>query len=510
MKVTNFNKILIFLLLFHFNSIFSTTNGLPVINVEIDSIKSTNAIFINSSSEFRSLAQQESWMGNGTQINPYIIANKYINVSGERIISINNTDLYFQIRNCTLVGTGIFFRNVTNGVLFNNSIIDEPKQSGIYMENCANIVLTSNRFSHVTLIYTNNGIIGNNTINDVYGGNRVTLDMCSNLVIESNAINKFNPGNQLEDEWDLADNINYTEGITVKGSYNITLSKNIITNCDNGITVKQSEMIEITNNSIQGIDDKGILLTQTRQSTIKNNTVEYSFFGIAIESDSHENDIMNNLLRYISGDGIYLYSSQENYIFQNEIYCEQPYYVAEGIFLHYAQDNIVVENEIHQCWIGIMLDYSTANVLSNNIITDSDAEGIWIHLSSDGNEIRENKIYRNRNGILLEECMNNIVTKNEISENYMGIYLKEADRNSISNNNISYNHGNSVYLESSDWNTVSYNTIYGNGIDKIVQNNSEGNTITQVDYTSPGWSYPLFFTQFLVVVLLRKKEFKPF
>ncbi len=504
MKVTNFSKFVVFLLIININIIYSTADGFTIINMEINAINSENAIFINNSFEFMSLAQQEGWMGNGTLVSPYIIANKYINVSGERIISINNTDLYFQIENCTLVGAGVYLRNVTNAVFFNNTIIDEPKGQGIYMENCVHTILSLNNFSRITLVNTKNGIISNNTINDIYGGYRITLDMCSNLEIISNVINKFNPGNQLKDGWDLADNFIFTEGITVKGSSDITLLKNKITNCDNGVTVKNSEMISITNNSIKGIDDKGILLIQTQQSSIKNNEVERAFFGVAIQSASHNNDISNNFLRSISCDGIYISGSQDNYIFKNEIYCSQPFYVAEGIFLHSAKNNIVEANIIHQCWIGIMLNYATTNVISNNIITNSDTEGIWIHLSSNDNEIGENKIYNNDNGIMIEDCNNNNVSKNEISKNLIGIYLKNANYNSITKNNISNNWGTGVFLESSNGNTILENIFYGNFGNDI--EDSEGNVVDTDGNISPGWRFSIFFPLLFLVVILTKKR----
>ena len=61
--------------------------------------------------------------GSGTIFDPYLIMGWSINDSNNNGITINNTDLYFIIRDCKIMNckSGIYFNNVKNGIIeFNN------------------------------------------------------------------------------------------------------------------------------------------------------------------------------------------------------------------------------------------------------------------------------------------------------------------------------------------------------------------------------------------------------
>lgn len=82
--------------------------------------------------------------GEGTSSNPYIIANLVIDAGGlGNCILIENSDLFFIIRNCTLTNSGsaltdsgVNLFNVINGEINTNTMIGNNK--GIHLEDCDN------------------------------------------------------------------------------------------------------------------------------------------------------------------------------------------------------------------------------------------------------------------------------------------------------------------------------------------------------------------------------------
>ncbi|MEM4161381.1 MAG: fibronectin type III domain-containing protein, partial [Thermoplasmata archaeon] len=99
-------------------------------------------IHINGNADFASKAALYGWEGDGSQGNPYIIENYSIDGNGtEYCIWIENTDVYFVIRNCNVYGatdyndtpggTGIALNNVRNGTLENNKC--NNSRYGIYL-----------------------------------------------------------------------------------------------------------------------------------------------------------------------------------------------------------------------------------------------------------------------------------------------------------------------------------------------------------------------------------------
>ncbi|MFX1516822.1 MAG: NosD domain-containing protein [Promethearchaeota archaeon] len=485
-------KIIIIIVTLTIVTLLSASSSTDLRSYKID-FTTNNVISINNNSEFEYLAEQEGWIGNGTPSNPYSIINLTINASGRRIIDINNVDLHFQIKNCTLIGAGVSFFNVKNGMLINNSIIDEPEKRGIYIDHCVNFMIKKNFFSRITLINVEKGEISNNSIID--GGYGINLDNCSDIQIEFN---------------EITDSIN-TEGISIKASSEITISRNKISSCNNGITSEHSSDLMITNNRIYGIENNGILFQHTSQSNIEENNVSYAFFGIVV-SESDNNDIVNNSVGFIRSDCIYIEMSNQNTISMNELFGSQPWFVAEGIALSNSQNNICIDNFIHKCWIGIYLDYSSKNKILKNIIMDSYDDGMWVHLSSDENEVSENRIYRSHYGIFLAECNGNAIQNNEICDNLLGIYLTKAHYNSIIGNNISDNHQGGIRLQSSNYNEITGNWFQLNRGKDFYQNDSTGNILESkylVDThnePAPGWMYPILLISFSVTTVIRRRK----
>ncbi len=118
-------------------------------NDEKPKISANNdTIFVDGNNMFANNASSEGWIGNGTYVNPYIIENYEINASIRHGIEIRNTDVYFIIRNVTVIdgrsnyNHGFYFNNVTNGELINNT--SNNNIAGFLLRNSNNNTFTGN------------------------------------------------------------------------------------------------------------------------------------------------------------------------------------------------------------------------------------------------------------------------------------------------------------------------------------------------------------------------------
>jgi len=139
-------------------------------------------IHISGNDDFASQATNESWPGDGTEQNPYIIAGYEIDGNGGGYcIWIENTDVWFVIRNCKVwnvtidyplqFGTGIFLNDVTHGTLHCNNCSGNLR-FGIYLYFSSNNTITNNTcsgngwdgirlYSSSNTVITHNLCIGN-------------------------------------------------------------------------------------------------------------------------------------------------------------------------------------------------------------------------------------------------------------------------------------------------------------------------------------------------------------
>jgi parallel beta-helix repeat protein len=113
--------------------------------------RSNNPIFINGSDPAKNWAACPYVNGSGTAEDPFILANLDFKGYGYGpTIEIVNSDVIFEIRNCTirkggylLTDAAIRLQNVSNGLIVNTSIHDNGND-GIIMTACANIIVRNN------------------------------------------------------------------------------------------------------------------------------------------------------------------------------------------------------------------------------------------------------------------------------------------------------------------------------------------------------------------------------
>jgi parallel beta-helix repeat protein len=215
--VNKIGSLLLLSLLLGMSIVCSSVNSTPVYLTELPSTSSGlisltthDPITITRNSDFSS----QGWPGNGSQQAPYIIEALEIVTQGT-CISIANCDVHFIIRNCTLlspvtgVGTGIYFSNVTNGLVENCTIFYHNYGIRFYIVNWLEIVnntIAHNFSNGLYLDFTSgveirdNRIYGNTGYGVYVGSYALFSDIYGNMIGFNQVANARNNG--LYNEWD--------------------------------------------------------------------------------------------------------------------------------------------------------------------------------------------------------------------------------------------------------------------------------------------------------------------
>ncbi|MHA2363579.1 MAG: right-handed parallel beta-helix repeat-containing protein [Candidatus Hodarchaeales archaeon] len=301
-------------------------------------------IFIDGNGNFTDTAIVNSWSGNGTAGNPYIIDNYNITGTGN-IIEIRNTNLYFQITNSILSdGTNcIYLANVTNGELVNNTVYGNSN-SGF------NLILSSN-----------NTLINNSVYNNYIG---IELNSGTNNSVIGNIIY-----------------LNTENGIRLRSSTNYNnLKGNFIFDNKYGIAIPASVAIaehnSITNNMIY------------------NNTQH----GVSFESGGNFNTFFNNTVFSNGISGISFAWSSNNSVWDNYIFNNSQ----QGMIICYSSNynninsNIILNNNQYGFYIHTNALY---NSFLKNIISDNSLYGIYLSSNSHYNHFKWNNLVKNNAGL---------------------------------------------------------------------------------------------------------------
>ncbi len=214
-------------------------------------------------------AENQPWCtGLGTLISPYVI--KEISRDGRGngfCISVQNSDVYFEIRNCSL---------------YNAGFIDPD--SGIILNNVGNATIIGNDLFDMNFI----GISMDNSDNNNIIGNNASFADLGILMVDS----KYNHiiGNTISDTVENAINIETS-------SHNNTISGNTANRNQLGISIfDNSDNNTVIGNTVMNNAWAGILLmSQSDSNIVLNNEISDNNIGVTIPtSDCHLNTIYNN------------------------------------------------------------------------------------------------------------------------------------------------------------------------------------------------------------------------
>lgn len=408
--------------------------------------------------------------GSGTSTDPYRIENRDFEdlTHTQVVISISNSDVYFVINNSVIHGgyTGILLHNVTNGVIFNNTIYNNSDQGIDIEENSEFCTLEKNR------IY-----------NNTHHGCRI-LDS-SNIALINNTIYE-----------------NEDHGVYITRSVNVTSTYNNITaNVENGFEITATNQSKIWYNEIINNGDDGIFLESFNDSEIVNNSIINNGELISLPSDfdngislsqSYNCIIENNSIIKSGGPGIQISYSDNIVVTYNKIndsdvraiwgdWSNNSVISSNNLFnntydgIAFSGDNNIFSYNIVDENNGSALTVTGDNCTSKeNIIRNSVDGNFGIYLVGNNNTIINNKIYNNTySGIVLNEATNTKVISNEAYNNsgagltYIGQGLYTPYDGTLQNNTIQ---GNSFYdsyysgmiVWASVNSTFTENTIYNN------------------------------------------------
>ncbi len=205
---------------------------------------------------------------------------------------------------------------------------------------------------------------------------------------------------------------------------------------------------------------------------------------------SADNVVVKNLIIRNSGQvlfnsGIQIFSDYNTImrcVFYGNLY---------GININLHDNNVITENIITLNQIdGILIFGSTGNSISKNNISDNGHQGIFL-LEAEHNIISENEINLNdKDGIQIS----NFCSFNKISDNILNlngidgikIFFHDNYENIISSNTINYNHWNGIHFMDGHDNHVLSNYIHGNHYNGIHFGNSDRNKIigNTISYSS--------------------------
>lgn len=302
--------------------------------------------------------------GHGTWSEPYVIEDLVID--GKKTtycIQIENTDDYFEIRNCTLFNatSGILLQGVKNGTLTNN----------ICHNNTYGIRLRSSS--------TNNTVINNTCyLNSNYG-----------IGVYDSLENKF-------------------------------LNNNCSWNDYHGIFLDiSSDHNNISDNDCFLNQYKGIKSYANHTFVSGNNC---SFNDVGINTYGYNDIIQYNICLNSSWNGINFYSGNSTLV-NNKCWFSDSI----GINVFGQNNSIRNNNCSYNGYIGIQLDGSNNNTLAGNNCSFNDLLGIELEYSNKSLLVNNVCFFNYWDGIRLEYSHNNSVYRNNCSYNYNGVYTSESN-----------------------------------------------------------------------------------
>jgi parallel beta-helix repeat protein len=406
-----------------------------------------NFSFIHITGSNWSVAAGYDWVsGSGTYSDPYIIENISIDAAGSRSgITISESNVYFEINNCTLTNSSTFYAgiqliNVTNGAILNNNL--------------------SSNYNGISLAV--------NSLNNTISGNFIERNTNNGISLGTS------PNNNISKNYILS---NGYDGINLDDSDNNTIIENIIENHTNHFNdfgiyffVSMFNLVSynnITNNSGGAYDNMG-----NSNSIIKNNITFSDYNGISTDL-SWGLTIKQNNISYSEFRGISLSNCWSSRVFRN----------------------VIFNNSLHgiHLWSSVLNGNFSENIIFNNTENGIDIDGG----SNNNNFISNNVSYNLNNGFRLDNSVNNNFTGNNMFNNgNFGIEILSAGNDSL----IIYNNitGNNINAQDNGINNQWNNTAHGNYWSDYLGSDNDKNGIGDTPYDVPpgGGSidnYPIIF-----------------
>ncbi len=454
------------------------------------------SIIISSNADFSS----QGWPGSGTPADPFII--EWLDLTHyDTCISIRNTDVYFEIRNCLISfpsvysspeegihfvtvmhGTifnciieqhyvGVSLYNSGNCILYNNTVINN-RGFGFKLERSDTCTLTNNTVTNsdygFSLLNSDNCMLANNTVsNNDYGIYLVSLKSCT---LTSNTVTNSDYGFSLlySENCILINNTLFENGVVIDGNSILHYFHEISGNTVNGKFL--GYFVNLTNTIVDCYSYAQIILANCTGVTAKGGTYTNVTIGIQVSYCSNCS-LMNNTASYNSLQGFILRNSNNCTIIDNTA-TNNDY----GFYLH-SSDNCTLMNNTasNNLLEGFYMMWSENCTLSNNRASEFFLKfsAFCILMNNSGSKL---SLEYSRNSILINNtCVQFSVTSSGyciLTDNtasgysYYSFYLRRSDYCILMNNTASGAYSSGFILEFSDYcilidNDVSDGYFYG-------------------------------------------------
>lgn len=270
-------------------------------------------INIVGDSQLQDAATSESWPGDGTSTNPYIIGD--YDIDGQfntSAISIQDTTLYLNIQDCYVHGAtlaGIRLSNVINAKLLRDVCSGSPY--GIFLDaSTGNSIVgcdsSGNSNRGILISYSGFSRVENNTFSS-NGASGIYSQFSDNLMISNNTCSSnTNNGIYLSNAFNslILGNTcsNNSNGIYLLSSSGNTLTGNICSGGTYGIYMRLANSNMLADNNCSSSSSAGLFAGFST-----GNTIQYCsfwsnpFYGVQLELGATSNLITNNTFAYNNG-----------------------------------------------------------------------------------------------------------------------------------------------------------------------------------------------------------------
>ncbi len=475
--------------------------------------------------------------GSGTSGDPWVISNWDIDGDTQNAIEIRNTTDHFVISNVNLHAEtfwndkkGIYLFNVTNGAV-DSSFVSGEFEYGIHVENCTNIVTSSNQISDIAYMsgvcvdYSSHVTVSFNNISDCDWEIRIVdSDNCTvhdnNLTdsLGGYGISTFNVDNTTVFDNNLH-SIYFALYLIGASTTNLTVSGNSMVNSSGGglfttasyvnvsgnhlertgMGLQQTVGVRILDNTFTNMSNAcAIYLNSAESTTISGNDFTSTGIGIGGTSLAHYNTHTITTDNLVDGRPIRYYSDSVNLVLDGDS--------TGQLILVNCTDADVQNLEVIPGYVGISVMYSEDVAIQSCNVSDNSWANVQIrrtqNVSLTGCRIHNS----GHHGLQSYEYVVNLTLANStVKDNGNdGVRLDYTTQVNITGNNVSRNGFNSYGIEvyHCTWGNISENNICDNYIGlgltvgttnfRVFHNNFYNNTHQAYDVLSNTWDdgYP--------------------
>jgi nitrous oxidase accessory protein len=256
----------------------------------------------------------------------------------------------------------------------------------------------------------------------------------------------------------------------------------IVTIAANNVTISGFLIKNSGNSSLK--DMAGIKVENVSNCTIKNNILEFNYFGIYLANASNcsviSNRVSSNAVSETSsGNGIHLWKCDSILIRDNIISGHR-----DGIYFEFATNCFISGNfSTKNIRYGLHFMFSNNDIYERNTFTDNGA-GVAVmytkYVTMSENKFDDNW-GPNSYGLLLKEISHSSIIKNTFSRNTVGIYAEGGSDLIIEKNEFNANGWAAKILGNCYDNKISLNNFTANSFD-VVSNSSRSVNIFSNNY----------------------------